>query len=206
VYSFADADPSVPPALEAQPTTTARLLRAVNLFAFSPVTDPAYQASRSPNTFTQMCNRSAVDEVAKRPGPTTTTTEPRPPLGDSYLTLADVCLLSRVTVRALFAAGPTLDQRAVMTALHRLPYIDQVAPGSTPKARPNQVINEPVRRIEQVIVLQQVQPDCPTASTTTTTTTAGGPTVLCWLPASGFDDGGRVVNVPLTTVRDVVSH
>jgi hypothetical protein len=206
VYSFATADPLLPDALVAQPATSERVMRAMRLYAFTPVDDRSYRASQSPNTFSGMCNRAEVDEVAKRGEVTTTTTEPQPPLGPSYLTTADVCLLSRVVARGLFSAGPTLDQRAVITALHRLPYIDQAAPGGTPKPRPNQVVNEPVKRLEQTIVLTQVQSDCPSSSTTTTTTTVGPPAVLCWLPAPGWDDGGRVVNVPFPATRVAVSH
>ena len=58
----------------------------------------------------------------------------------------------------------------------------------------------PVSRIAQVVVLSQVQSPCSTStSTTTSTTTVGGPSASCWAPASGWDDGGRVVNVPLVT-------
>jgi hypothetical protein len=126
-------------------------------------------------------------------------------LTDSYLTTSEVCQMSRIVARGLFSAGPTLDQRGVITALHRLPYLDQAAPGGTPKPRPNQVVNEPVRRIEQTVVLDQVQSDCPSASQPTTTTTAAA-AVLCWMPASGWDDGGMVVNVPLPPTEVTVSH
>jgi hypothetical protein len=205
VYSFGTADASVPATLEAQPAASERLLRIVHLYAFTIVSDPAYRASQEPNTFSGMCNRAAGDEVAKRGVLTTTTTEPRPPLDATYLSTADVCLLSRVVARGLFAAGPTLDQRAVITALHRLPYVDQAAPAATPKPRPNQIVNEPVKRIEQTVVLEQVQSSCPSADQTTTTTT-GAPTVLCWLPAPDWNDGGVVVNVPLATAPVTVSH
>ena len=203
VYGFDTASASIPAALAAQPAATARQLRSVNLYAFSPVTDPMYRANQEPNTFSGMCNRAAVDKVAKRGG-ATTTSEPQPPLGEPYLATADVCLLTRIVARALFAAGPTLDQRAVITALHRLPYVDQPAPGGTPKARPNQVVNEPVRRIEQVVVLDQVQSACPSASTTTTTT--AGPAVVCWMPAPGWNAGGVVVNLPLAAAPVTISH
>jgi hypothetical protein len=206
VYSFDTASASLPAALDAQPVLSARQRRSVRLFAFSPVTDPMYEASQQPNAFSDMCNRAAADEIAKRDGTTTSTSEPRPPLDPSYRATADACLLTRIVARALFAAGPTLDQRTVITALHRLPYIDEVAPGGTPKPRPNQVVNEPVRRIEQVVVLAEVQSACPSTSTTTTTTNASSPGTVCWLPAPGWDDGGVVVNVPLTSALVSVSH
>jgi len=77
-----------------------------------------------------------------------------------------------------------------------LTYVDQVAPEGTPKPRPNQTVNEPVRRIEQTVVLQQLGFDCPTAGTTTTST-VGGVAPLCWSSAPGWDSDGTVVNVPL---------
>jgi hypothetical protein len=122
-------------------------------------------------------------------------------LSTSYLVTADVCLLLRTVARGMFAAGAEPDQRAVITALHRLPYVDQAAPAGTPKPRPNQVVNEPVRRIEQVVVLIQPSLTCPSA----TTTTAAVATDACWIPADGWDEGGRVVNVPLPATV-AVSH
>ena len=99
----------------------------------------------------------------------------------------------RIVARSLFNAGVDLNQQSLMTALHRLPYLDSTTPGGTPKPRPNQVINEQVTRIAQVVVLTQVQAPC-TNSTATTTTAVGS---MCWAPTSGWDDGGHVVNVPL---------
>src|SRR5207302_1631271 len=79
-----------------------------------------------------------------------TTTRPSDaPLSASYLQTADVCLAMRIVARGLFAAGPQLDQAALVSALHRLPYIDAAVPAGTPKASPNQVVNEPVTRIAQ---------------------------------------------------------
>jgi hypothetical protein len=198
VYAIDTADPSLPTTLDQQEAATeARLLRTVNLYAFSPVTDPSYRASRPPNNFSQMCTRAVATAVVTRTRATTTTIdESQPPLSASTLMTADVCLLSRIVARGLFLAGPTLDQPTLIRALHRLPYVDQAAPSSTPKARPNQVVNEPVRRIEQVMVLNQIQPSC--SSDGTTTTSAARPTA-CWAPASGWNDGGTVVNVPLMT-------
>ncbi len=114
-------------------------------------------------------------------------------MSDTYLHVADVCLLLRIVARGVFAAGLDANQMALATALHRLPYIDLAAPGGTPKPRPNQVVTEAVKRIEQVVVLTQVEASCPTSRSSTT---IGGS--LCWVPVSGWDDGGRVVNVPLT--------
>ena len=171
----------------------ARMLRTVNLFAFSPVTDPSYRASRSPNTFMQMCNDAYASASALRTPTTSTTLPTEPPLSATYLQVSDVCLAVRIIARAAFAAGPTADGASLVPALHRLPYLDQAAPSGTPKPRPNQVVNEAVRRIAQVVVLTQVQDPCPATSSTTTVDSSE-----CWAPVSGWDDGGRVVNVPLS--------
>jgi hypothetical protein len=106
----------------------------------------------------------------------------------------------RIVSRSLFIAGVDLDQRLLIRALHRLPYIDGTAPGGTPKPRPNQVLNEPAKRIAQVVVLTQIQAPCtspPLSTTSPSSTQAAGS--MCWAPASGWDVGGRVVNVPLDT-------
>lgn len=202
-YSFEDAAPSTLTEMQTQtPEVAKSLLHAANLYAFSRTSDPSYRASQSLNAFSGMCNRAVVDVRTARAGSTTTTVAPEPPIDASVLTTSDVCLLSRIVDRALFAAGPTLDQRALVAALHRLPLIDQAAPGGTPKPRPNQVINEPVRRIEQVVVLSQLQTSCPSGATTTTSAHADA----CWVPASGWDDGGQVVNTPLGREPAGVNH
>jgi hypothetical protein len=172
-------------------------LRAANLFAYTPVSDPMYRADHSPNTFTEMCNQAYASALPKRVSPTTTTGAPGAPLSATYLQVADVCLALRIAARAAFAAGPAAGQPALVSALHRLPYLDDAAPGGTPKARPNQVVNEPVTRIAQVVVLSQEQSPCPASTSTRTSTTVEGSSSSCWAPASGWDDGGRVVNVPL---------
>ena len=205
-YAFEDAAPSTLADLQTQtPEVAKSLLHAANLYAFSRPSDRSYRASQSLNAFSGMCNRAVVDVRAARASSTTTTVATEPPIDASVLTTADVCLLSRIVDRALFAAGPTLDQRALVTALHRLPLIDQVAPGGTPKPRPNQVINEPVRRIEQVVVLRQLQTSCPSPSSSSTTTTSAHADA-CWSPASDWDGGGRVVNTPLARAAGAVNH
>jgi hypothetical protein len=202
-YGFEDAAAAALADLQAEDPEAARqLLKSANLYAFSPTYDPFYRSNESLNTFSQMCSKAVTDARAPASGTTTTTVAPEPPISGSVLTTADVCLLSRITDRALFSAGPTLDQRAIVNALHRLPYVDQAAPGGTPKPRPNQVVNEPVRRIEQVVVLTQLQGSCPSNTTTTTTLRPDG----CWAPVSGWDDGGKVVNTPLASTPGGVSH
>jgi hypothetical protein len=152
-----------------------------------------YRASRPPNTFMQMCNQAYVAATTLRDKATSTTLPTEPPLSATYLQVSDVCLAERIIARAAFAAGPTADAPSLVPALHRLPYLDAAAPAGTPKPRPNQVVNEPVTRIAQVVVLSQAQDPCPATSSSTTV----GSTV-CWTPVSGWDDGGRVVNVPLS--------
>ena len=199
VYGFSPAsDADLAQLQQVSGDDPARMLRTVNLFAYTPVSDPMYRADHSPNTFTEMCNQAYANALPKRASSTTTTLATDAPLSASYLQVADVCLALRIAARAAFAAGPDAGQPALVTALHRLPYLDDAAPGGTPKARPNQVVNEPVTRIAQVVVLSQVQSPCSTSTSTTTSTTAvEGSSSSCWAPASGWDDGGRVVNVPL---------
>ena len=199
VYGFSPAsDADLAQLQQVSGDDPARMLRTVNLFAYTSVADPMYRADHSPNTFTQMCNQAYANALPKRASSTTTTLAPDAPLSATYLQVADVCLALRIAARAAFAAGPGAGQPALVAALHRLPYLDDAAPGGTPKARPNQVVNEPVTRIAQVVVLSQVQSPCSTSTSTTTSTTAvEGSSSSCWAPASGWDDGGRVVNVPL---------
>ncbi len=201
VYAIDAATATVAASLEQlAPGAAATLLRSANLYAFSPTDDPRYRASLAPNAFSEMCNRAVAAAVTTKADPTTTSA-PQPPVSPSYLTTADVCLLTRIVARGLFSAGATLDQRAVITALHRLPYVDQAVPGGTPKPRPNEVVNEPVRRIEQVVALMQLRSSCPSETKTTPHASARA----CWFPASSWDDGGMVVNVPLATTPSV-SH
>ena len=198
VYGFSPAaDADVAQLQQVSGGDPARTLRAANLFAYTPVSDPMYRADHSPNTFTEMCNQAYASALPKRVSPTTTTGAPGAPLSATYLQVADVCLALRIAARAAFAAGPAAGQPALVSALHRLPYLDDAAPGGTPKARPNQVVNEPVTRIAQVVVLSQEQSPCPASTSTRTSTTVEGSSSSCWAPASGWDDGGRVVNVPL---------
>jgi len=180
----------------------ARTLRNTAVYSFGSIDDPSSRGRQSPSSFSQMCTSTFQSTVAKTgsssAAATTTTDPPDAPPSLESQRVADVCLAMRVVVRALFSAGIDLTPRSAMTALHRLPYIDSTAPGGTPKPRPNQVVNEPVRRIEQVVGLTQAQTPCTSdapTSTTTTTTVAS----ICWTAAPGWEEGGHVVNVPLTT-------
>ncbi|MDQ1430370.1 MAG: Periplasmic binding protein [Actinomycetota bacterium] len=199
VYGFSPSAPTVFDELrQAAGTDLAKTLKTTRLFSFVPVDDPQYRMERSPSTFSEMCNQEYAAAVARVTSAPTTTQASGAPLTPEYLRVADVCLAMRVVARSLFTAGVDVDQRSLMRALHRLPYIDGTAPGGTPKPRPNQVLNEPAKRIAQVVVLTQVQAPCtstPESTTTPSSTDAVG--TMCWAPASGWDEGGRVVNVPL---------
>jgi hypothetical protein len=201
VYGFSSSTPDVLNQLRQEvPADLARTLTASKLFSFVPVDEPQYRMERSPSTFSEMCNQEYATALAKTSSATTTTQPADAPLSPEYLRVADVCLAMRIVARSLFAAGADLDQRSLIRALHRLPYIDGTAPGGTPKPRPNQIVNEPVKRIAQVVVLTQVQAPCtstPPSSATPSSTDAAGS--MCWAPPSGWDEGGRVVNVPLDT-------
>ncbi len=200
VYSFSGAtDDALQQVDHVAGGHPAQLLNSANLFAFAGVADWSYRASLAPNAFSDMCNQAYASAAPKSPSSTTA----RPtdaPLSATYLHVADVCLLLRIVARGLFAAGVDVNQMKLATALHRLPYIDLAAPSGTPKPRPNQVVTEAVKRIEQVVVLTQVEASCPTSASSTR---IGGS--LCWVPVPGWDDGGRVVNVPLTSAVRAVS-
>ena len=199
VYGFDAASASIPDVLDVQPTTTARQLHSVHLYAFSPVSDPSYRAREEPNTFSSMCNRAAADEHAARGGTTTTTAEPQPPLDPSYLSTANVCLLMRIATRGLFAAGPTLDQRALITrvapvAVHR-PDRARRHPEAT--AEPDRERTSASDRAGR-----RARPGCSWRAHLR----ARPSTAACWRTAPGWDDGGVVVNVPLATSVIPVSH
>jgi hypothetical protein len=177
------------------------ILHRANLFAFAPTTDPAYRASRSPNTYSEMCNQAYTHALPTSTSSTTTTSPSDAPLSASYLGIADVCLALRIVARGVFAAGPETDPTSLVSALHRLSYLDLAAPGGTPKPRPNQVVNEPVTRIAQVVVLTEVRRPCPSPAST-----SAGVDSTCWTPVSGWDDGGKVVNVPRRANTSGLSH
>jgi hypothetical protein len=174
-----------------------RALRTAAVYSFASVEDPGFRSVRPPSGFSNMCTTEYQAALAKTAGPVaTTTTVPSdvPPTLEAQQ-VADVCLMMRIVARALFAAGIDLTQRAAIRALHRLPFIDSTAPGGIAKPRPNQVLNEPARRIQQVVVLDKAEAPC--TNDTIPSTTSAVPS--CWSTAPDWDDGGRVVNVPLTT-------
>jgi hypothetical protein len=192
VYGFSTATQGTLDRVDHFAVGTPTSLHSTNLFAFAPESDRSYRASRAPNTFSDMCNQAYATAVAKAGSSPTTAVPTESPLSAAYLQIADVCLTMRIVARGMFAAGVDADATLLTGALHRLPYVDAAVPGGTPKPRPNQVVTEPVKRIEQVIVLSQVRTPCPSSASS-----GNGGGSSCWVPVSGWDDGGRVVNVPL---------
>ena len=197
IYDFSGHPDQTLDSLRAGVGDLARALRTVSVYSFASVGDSQFRATRPPSGFSRMCTTEYQAALAKSTGVApTTTTEPTdtPPSVESQQ-VADVCLMMRIVARALFAAGIDLNQRAAVKALHRLPFIDSTAPGGIAKPRPNQVVNEPVRRVQQVVVLDKAEAPC-TNDTIPSTTNA---VPSCWGTAPNWEDGGRVVNVPLTT-------
>jgi len=168
-------------------------------------TDPAAAArdeGLEPGEFAQMCEAALHEPVATR-GTTTTTTTTRPvtptteaPPAGSSTSLTSICLAVRLAARGLYLAGPDLTSRAAARAFHNLPYIDNPAPSGTPVPRPGQLVNEPVRRGAHVLVRSRFTTPCPPAKDTHAGAAPGAGS--CWVPTSGYDDGGRAVNAALT--------
>ena len=128
---------------------------------------------------------------------TTVTTTTAPGAAPS----ASVCLAMRLLARGLYLAGPNPTQRDVVRAFHNLPDTDHTGPDGEPTVRPNQLVNEPVRRAAAVVVRTALTTPCPASgsASTTSTTAPGGTALSCWIPLSGYDDGGRAVDTVLTS-------
>ena len=148
-----------------------------------------WRADKDPTVFATLCNDAYADA---RTGTTTTvigpsTTAPSDVSPDSaYQQVARICLAMRTTVRALYLAGANPTTRSLTTALYRLPFIDEIA--NAPKARPNQVINEPVRRARHPVFLVKPQFPC----TEPAAPPDGTPNSMCWVPVDGYEDGHAV--------------
>jgi hypothetical protein len=117
-----------------------------------------------------------------------------PPAGSST-SLTSICLAVRLAARGLYLTGPNLTQRAAVRAFHNLPYIDNTAPNGTPVPRPGQLVNEPVRRGARVLVRSRFTTPCPPRQYAAAVTAPAASS--CWVPTSGYDDGGRAVNAAL---------
>jgi hypothetical protein len=192
-YFFANASDQSVQQLGLSSITTPSV-RQLGVFAYTPIEDEQGRLGQSAGAFTTMCNR----EYAANHGngvKTTDLPQPAPPAASlaPYIQVARVCLGVRIVARALFNAGIDLTQASAVKALHKLPYIENELPDAVKKPRPNQVVNEPVTRAEQVVVLSQaeypcehpVRPKDPVAYK------------VCWAPVAGWDDGGHAVNAPL---------
>jgi hypothetical protein len=157
-----------------------------------------YRDGKHPTRFATMCNDTynaalAAPSTTSRPlgGSTTTTTTLPPALPHGpYLQVAEICLAWRIAARALYNAGPNPTQRSLVRALYRLPYIENV--NDAPKARGNQVINEPVARGGHGLFLAKAEYPC----THPEAPRNPADTRMCWVPVSGWEDG-HAVNAPL---------
>jgi hypothetical protein len=157
-----------------------------------------YRDGKDPTKFATMCNdaydtaRGATSTTSTIPGgSTTTTTTVLPVLPDGpYTQVAEICLAWRITARALYNAGPNPTQRSLVRALYTLPYIENV--DAEPKARPNQVINEPVTRARHTLFLAKAEYPCTHPEAPKDPANSR----MCWVPASGWEDG-HAVDAPL---------
>ena len=190
VYGFSETtDQSIDQLRQAGGIAAAKLLDTAAVYTYNSREDEEARVGQSPGQFATMCNQAYADEhghsvaAADLPQPS-----PPAPSDVAFLQVAKICLAMRIVARGLFNAGVDPTQQSVVKALHKLPYIDNELPDGTPKARPNQVVNEPVERVEQVVVLSRAEFPC---------TRAGLLQSVCWAPATGWDDGGRAVNAPL---------
>jgi len=197
-----------PPATGTGDALTAALApQTAGALPVSTWTDPAAAAldeGLEPGGFAQMCEAALHEPVTARGATTTTTTitttrpatpTTEPPPAGSSTSLTSICLAVRLAARGLYLAGPNLTPRAAVRAFHNLPYVDNPAPSGTPVPRPGQLVNEPVRRGAHVLVRSRFTTPCPAAKDAHAGAVPGA--ASCWVPASGYDDGGRAVNAAL---------
>lgn len=159
----------------------------------------ASTAGLAPSPFAAQCAAWAAAPVpgTRRPaGGSSTTTAP----AGADDTLTSVCLTLRLVARGLFGAGPNPTARDVLVALHDLPNTDRAGFGGEPPARPNQLVNERVRRVDTVVVRAQLTEPCPPATGPSRTPTTPGDRTACWVPVNGYTDGGRAIDTVLTRV------
>jgi hypothetical protein len=182
--------------------------KTVGAVPVSTWTDPATAAGDEglePGAFAQMCD-TALSEPVSAHTTTTTTTKPvvtttAPPAGSSATTTS-ICLAVRLAARGLYLAGPNPSQRDAVRAFHNLPFVDDPAPSGAPVPRPNQLVNEPVRRGTGVLVRSRLTDPCPPKATHPGTAAGAAP---CWVPTSGYDGGGRAVNAAIVAAPRVTS-
>jgi hypothetical protein len=193
VYAFGNATDR---ALDAVRTDAgaagAKRVSAAQVYGWITPALAQYRSGEGPTKFAQMCNEASISARIDPNAPSTTSTT-APTTSTAPLTLPDggyarvteICLAMRTLARALFAAGPNPTQPTLVRALYRLPYVDQSFAGPVP--RPNQVVNEPVTRARQVVVLAQAQYPCVRPDQDD----AAGPH-MCWVPVAGWTQGHAV--------------
>jgi hypothetical protein len=194
VYGFADvSDQSLDQLRQVGGVTAAQSVNTIGLFAYTPVQDQQARLAESAGAFATMCNTDYAVNHGKAVK-TADLPQPSPPAASSapYLQVAKVCLALRIVSRALFSAGIDLTQAAAIKALHKLPYIENELADGVKKPRPNQVVNEPVKRVEQVVVLSQAEYPCKHPVLPKNPVDYR----VCWAPVAGWDDGGHAVNAP----------
>jgi len=196
VYSLGDAsDSTLDASRVADGTEAAKQLADAPVFGWMTADNVQWRADRDPTRFATLCNDAytsarATATTTTTPGATTTTTPSDVAPDSAYQQIAQICLAIRTTVRALYQAGANPTVRSLTRALYRLPYIDEIA--NAPKARPNQVINEPVRRARHPVFLAKPQYPCTEPSTPKEPAAAA----MCWVPVDGYEDG-HAVDAPL---------
>ncbi len=193
VYGFADAtDQTIEQSNQAGVASAAQPSYPANLYSFIPVEDEQGRLGQSSGTFTTMCNKAYA---AARGNAAVDLPAPFPPATSDvpYIQVAKICLAMRIVARGLFNAGVAPTQQAVVAALYRLPYIENELPDDSPKPRPNQIVNEPVTRVEQVVVLGKAESPCALSAPPKATSNRAA----CWAPVAGWDHGGHAVNAPL---------
>ena len=203
VYAMEHGAPTTGTATDANTVGTAASL-PVRVESWTAPGAAAAAEGLGPSEFTTRCSDWAVAAVPGARVSTTTTTTTTPATGAPGP--ASVCLAMRLLARGLFLAGPNPTRRDVVRAFHNLPYTDRTGPDGEPVPRPNQLVNEPVRRVATVVVRTVATTPCPpsraggasTPSVKPPSTTAG-PASSCWVPVSGYDEGGREVDAALTS-------
>jgi hypothetical protein len=155
----------------------------------------ATTAGLAPSKLPERCAQWATLAVGRARATTVPPTTVVPAGSDETLTAA--CLATRLLARGLFMAGPNPTERDVVRAFHNLPNTDRTGPDGQPAARPNQLVNEPVRRVQTVVVRTQLTTSCPAPGSTTTSPSSTAQ--WCWVPVNGYGDGGRAVDTDLTT-------
>jgi hypothetical protein len=194
IYGFSDTtDQAIDELRKTGGPPSAQVVNSTAVFSFTPVAEEQARLGEPAGSFATMCN----DEYAANHGKAIATAslpQPSPPASSNapYIRVAKVCLAMRIVARSLFNAGVNPTQPLVIKALHKLPYIENEL-FAGPKPRPNQVVNEPVARVEQVVVLSQAEYPCTHPAPPKNPADAQ----VCWAPVSGWDNGGKSANAPL---------